>query len=172
MEVKRIIVGPIRTNCYILNKDKECLIIDPGDEAERIKKEITNKVIGILITHHHFDHVGALEELKDFYQVPVYDYNNLKEKNYKIGNFNFEVLYTFGHTSDSITFYFKDDKKMFGGDFIFKNSIGRTDLPTGNMKDMLKSIEKLKKYNDNIIIYPGHGENTDLNYEKENNVYF
>ena len=172
MEVKRLVVGPLETNCYLLIKDNHYLIIDPGEEAEKIKKCITGKVDGILITHHHFDHVGALEELKDYYQVPVYDINNLKEKSYNINNFSFEVIYTFGHTDDLITYYFKDDRIMFVGDFIFKDSIGRTDLPGGDMSKMQKSLEKIKKYPDDITIYPGHGNKTTLGYEKGNNYYF
>ena len=98
-------------------------------------------------------------------------FSMLKEKNYKIENFSFDVIYTFGHTSDSVTYYFKEEKIMFTGDFIFKNSIGRTDLG-GNSNDMKNSINKIKKYSDNIKIYPGHGDTTSLIDEKANNVYF
>ena len=123
MEVKKVVVGSLQTNCYLLINDDKCLIVDPGDEAEKIKEEISNKtVVGILITHHHFDHVGALNILKEFYQTKVYDYHNLKEGNYNIENFSFEVIYTLGHTDDSVTYYFKDYNIMFVGDFIFKGS--------------------------------------------------
>ena len=88
-----------------------------------------------------------------------------------IGPFDIEVIYTKGHTNDSVTYYFKEEKIMFTGDFIFKNSIGRTDLG-GNTKDMIESINKIKHYDDSIIIYPGHGEYTTLSSEKENNEFF
>ena len=103
---------------------------------------------------------------------PVYDLNNLHEGINKIDNFTFEVITTFGHTMDSITYYFREDKIMFTGDFLFYGTIGRCDLPESNYDVMLKSIEKIKKYDDDIVIYPGHGIKTKLGYEKLNNPYF
>lgn len=163
MKIDKIIVGELETNCYILSIDKECLVIDPGDEYNKIKEVIGNKkILGVIITHHHFDHIGALNY---FNKNLVLDKNNLEEREYNIGNFNFEVIYTKGHKEDSITIYFRKDKIMFTGDFIFKNAIGRTDLPGGDMADMLNSLNKIKKYDKNIIIYPGHGESTSLGKE-------
>ena len=170
MEIKTLIVGPLQTNCYLLKKDNDVLIIDPGSDADKIKESIKGNVIAILLTHHHFDHIGALAELEKFYDVPVYDFNSLEEGKHKVKKFNFDVIYTPGHTNDSVTYYFKDDKIMFVGDFIFKNSIGRTDLG-GNMAEMINSINKIKKYPKDIKLYPGHGNSTTLGYEKENNYY-
>lgn len=162
MKVDKVVVGTLETNCYILSIDNDILIIDPGDEYEKIIDKVNGKnILGILITHHHFDHIGALK----YFNNVVYDYNNLREKNYNIGKFNFDVIYTKGHTSDSICFYFKEDNIMFTGDFIFKNAIGRTDLGGDNI-DMKKSLNKIKSYDDNIKIYPGHGESTYLGEEK------
>lgn len=76
-----------------------------------------------------------------------------------------------GHTNDSLSYYFYKENIMFTGDFIFAGSIGRTDLG-GNSNDMKNSINKIKKYSDNIKIYPGHGDTTSLIDEKVNNVYF
>ena len=169
MEINRVVVGYLETNCYVLVKDNECLVIDPGDEIDKIKKVIGDKkVVGVIITHHHFDHVGALKYFDDNL---ILDKSNLKEQDYQIGPFNFTVIYTPGHKEDLITIYFKEDKSMFVGDFIFKNSIGRTDLPGGNDKEMLESIKKIKKYPD-LTIYPGHGDKTTLQSEIENNPYF
>ena len=81
------------------------------------------------------------------------------------------MLETKGHTTDSVTYYFYLDNIMFTGDFIFKETIGRTDLETGNMNEMKISLEKIKSYDDSIIIYPGHGDITNLGYEKENNIW-
>lgn len=160
MKIDRVIVGYLHANCYILSINNECLVIDPGDEYEKIKKEINNKkVIGTIITHHHFDHVGALNFFNN-----IHDYNNLKEGIHKIGKFIFEVIYTPGHTNDSICLYFKNDNIMFVGDFLFKNGIGRTDLG-GNINDMHKSLLKMKKYNPNIKIFPGHGDYSILGSE-------
>jgi hydroxyacylglutathione hydrolase len=166
MNIKNIKVGSLQTNCYILEKDDECIVIDPGDEANKIINIIDKKVIGIIITHYHFDHVGALEDLKAKYKCPVYDYTNLKEGMNTISNFTFECIYTPGHKSDSISLLF--DKALFCGDFIFKGSIGRTDVPTASMKDMQNSIKKMINKNPDIIIYPGHGESTSLKNELNN----
>ena len=173
MQIDKIVVGDYQTNCYILSNNNNCIIIDPGDEFEKIKAFLKNKnVIAILITHRHFDHIGALDDLVRTYNCNVCEYNNLEEKNYSINDFNFDVIYTKGHTDDSVTFYFEKEKVMFTGDFLFENSIGRTDLPTGNFNEMLKSIELIKKYDDDIIIYPGHGNQTKLGLEKTNNYWF
>lgn len=170
MNVRIIKVGYLQTNCYILVRNRSAIVIDPGDEYEKIVSELKDlDLIAILITHHHFDHVGAIEYFKN---VVVYDYNNLDEKEYQLGDFSFEVLYTKGHTDDSVSFYFKKEKIMFTGDFVFENSIGRTDLETGNDYLMHESIEKLKRYPSDIKLYPGHGNVTFLSKELENNPFF
>jgi hydroxyacylglutathione hydrolase len=171
MKIKNVIVGPLETNCYLLINSGKCFIIDPGEEAALIEKAIGDyKVVGIIITHYHFDHIGALEALKNKYQVEVYDFHNLKEGMNQIENFKFEVLFTPGHKEDSISLLF--EKNMFVGDFIFKNSIGRTDLEGGNFEQMKESIQKLKSYPNDIILYPGHGELTTLEEEKKYNMFF
>lgn len=164
MNIKIIPVGYLKTNCYILTKNNKTIVIDPGDEGEKIINEIDGDIIGIIITHHHFDHVGALKTLKTKYNVPVIDYNN----QLVLSPFNYHIIETKGHSDDSITIYFKEDKIMFCGDFIFKESIGRTDLPTGNMEEMKKSIKNILKYDEEIKVYPGHYENTTLKEEKGN----
>lgn len=172
MKVDIVKVGYLQTNCYILSIDDKCIVIDPGDEYDKIKKKIGNKkVLKILLTHSHFDHVGAIEDIVNVYKVDVLDNSNLEEKEYKIDKFVFNVIKTYGHTDDSITYYFKKEKMMFVGDFLFKEGIGRCDLPTGSIFDMKKSLKKLSKYDDDIIIYPGHDESSNLGYEKENNEY-
>lgn len=169
MIVKTIKVGYLETNCYILIKDNEALIIDPGDEYNKIEEDLKNlNLQAILITHHHFDHVGALPNFKN---IKIID-NNYEEKEYEIGKFKFEIIKTPGHTSDSISFYFKEENIMFVGDFVFENSIGRTDLDSGNNIEMKQSIEKLKTYPKKIRLYPGHGNNTTLEMEIKNNPFF
>src|SRR5574344_1828077 len=141
MVIKTIVVGPLDTNCYLLIKNNHVLIIDPGDEFNKIDRELTGFIIdGILITHNHFDHIGALKEIKNKYQSKSYNITEFEEKEDKIGEFTFDVIYTKGHTDDSVTYYFKEDNSMFVGDFIFKGSIGRTDLETGSYDEMKKSI--------------------------------
>ena len=182
MEIKKTVVGYLEENCYFIKEGNKGLIVDPGDEINKILKMIGDtKIVGILITHAHFDHVGALDDLLKKYDVPIYYHNinnelnykkliNVEEQEYKIDNFTFDVIYTPGHRNDSVTFLFDDT--MFTGDFIFYLSIGRTDLEYGNYEEMIDSIKKIKQYPDNITIFPGHGIDTTLGYEKENNSYF
>ena len=172
MEIKTIITGVLDENCYVLINDKECLVIDPGDDYPKIKEVVgDNKVLGVLITHSHFDHIGALRNFLTKRSIKIFKKSSLTENKYTIGNFNFECLYTPGHSKDSVSFYFKDGKAMFVGDFIFKESVGRSDLPGGDINELKESLEKIKKYDDDITLYPGHGEKTTLKYEKENNEF-
>jgi hydroxyacylglutathione hydrolase len=164
MKITKVVVGYLKENCYILEKDNKVIIVDPGDEYAKIINEIHGDVIGVLLTHSHFDHVGALDEVINHYHVPVNKFNPEP--------FNFEVIYTPGHSWDSKTYYFKDDNLMFTGDFIFYHDIGRTDLKSGSIKDMKKSLNKIKHYPLNTIIYPGHGETTTLQNEIVNINYF
>ena len=172
MKIEIVKVGYLKCNCYILYMDNNALIIDPGSDTDKIIKVIGNRIIsGIVITHHHDDHDGGVNSLLNKYNTKVYDRYNLNEGNHTIAKFKFEVIYTPGHKEDSICLYFKEQKIMFVGDFIFKNSIGRCDLPGGNIDDMLKSLKKIKKYDKDIILYPGHGQKTTLEYEINNNPY-
>lgn len=174
MNMVRLVVGPLKTNCYILYEDDKCLIIDPGDEENNIIKQIEKlKVtpVGILLTHNHFDHTMYAESLSSIYKVPIFDHKNLFEGKKEINPFRFEVIYTKGHSNTSITFYFKDYDIMFVGDFIFYENIGRVDLPGGSYQDMIESLNKIKKYDDDITLYPGHGEETTLGHEKKYNSY-
>lgn len=173
MKINSIKVGYLECNCYLIEKNKECLLIDPGEDLEKIENFIKGKNIkGILITHSHFDHTASANDLKKKYSIPIYDVNNLKEGINNIDIFTFEVIKTFGHTMDSICFYFEKEKIMFTGDFLFYHTIGRCDLPGSNYNEMIKSINKIKKYPKDIIIYPGHGPKSSLEEEINNNPYF
>ena len=172
MEIKKIITGALDENCYVLINDDECLIVDPGADFPKIKEAIgDNKILGVLITHSHFDHIGALRNFLTKRSIKIFKRSNLEEKEYTIGSFKFKCIHTPGHSKDSVTFYFEDEKIMFIGDFIFKDSIGRVDLPGGDSKEMKASIEKILQYDNDIVIYPGHYEETTLGEEKENNQY-
>ena len=96
---------------------------------------------------------------------------NVEEKKYEIEDFKFEVIYTPGHRNDLVTYYFYEENIMFTGDFLFKGVIGRTDLEYSSFNDMKKSLIKIYKYSDDIIIYPGHGESSNMKNEKNNNYY-
>ncbi len=169
MNLEVVRVGYLRTNCYILKKEGQVLVIDPGDEYSKIKEKIgEDAVAGVIITHHHPDHVGALEY---FDAEKIKDYFNMKEGMHQVGPFSFEVIYTPGHKSDSISIYFASEKWMFTGDFLFRMSIGRTDFPTGNMDEMIESLKKVSSYPKDITIYPGHGPSSLLGEELANNQY-
>lgn len=173
MNIETIQVGALQTNCYIVESSGKTLIVDPGADYFILKRYLIEKdIVGILITHGHDDHIGAVQSIVDAFHVPVYSKNNLKEGKYEIGPFHFEVIYTPGHTSDSVTYYFYEYNFLFSGDFLFKNTVGRMDLPTGSVDDMKCSLEKIYKYNDHITVYPGHGESTNLGDEKRQNQYF
>ena len=173
MKIDRVVVGNLDTNCYILEKDNQVLVIDPGDEFEKVKERIQEgQVLKVLITHQHFDHIGAVYDIINTYKVGSFQEDNLEDGEYKIGSFTFEVIKTPGHSSDSICFYFKEDKVMFVGDFIFRRNIGRCDLPTGSFSKMKTSIEKIKKYPKDVTLYPGHGDITTLEEECQENPYF
>lgn len=164
MDIKVLVVGALQENCYVCSIENNAFIVDPGDEANRIIDACMGKnVVEIIVTHHHFDHIGALDEIKKYFKL---------EENVKSGIFDYEVIETPGHTSDSRSIYFKNEKVMFTGDFLFYRSIGRTDLDTGSDIDMIKSLEKISKYPDDIIIYPGHGPKSTLGREKNNFKYY
>lgn len=168
MKIKTVVVGPLETNCYILTIDEEALIIDPGDEYLKIAEALDDKkLVGVIITHYHFDHVGALEDIQKKFGARVYDFKSLKIGKNKIGKFQFECIYTPGHKDDLVSIYFENKKALFCGDFIFQGTIGRWDLEGGSYKDMQKSIEQILKYDD-MTIYPGHGPITSLANEKNN----
>lgn len=164
MNIERLVVGELRENCYIVTKNEKTMIVDPGDEFERILKYTRNlNVVEVLVTHHHYDHIGALLQVEEFFHI---------KENKKSGYFDYEVIKTPGHTSDSLTFYFKDDKVMFTGDFIFLDTIGRTDLVTSSDEDMISSLNIISNYPNDIIIYPGHGKSTTLGHEKTNFKFY
>ena len=162
-ELKTVVVGPLQTNCYILTLNDKTYIIDPGDDAKVIDTYLENKnVVAILVTHHHFDHVGALNYFEDKYSLK---HNNLQ-------NLDFEIIKNPGHSKDSISFYFKDLNIIFCGDFIFKNSIGRMDFEGGSEIEMQESLNMISSYDDDIVLYPGHGPSTILGNEKSHFKYY
>ena len=168
MTIETVVVGELDTNCYVLKRDNFCIVIDPGDDYEKIKNVIGNcKLLGVIITHYHFDHIGALKMIKNDYHVKIYDYSNLVDGYNKIGTFEFEKISTPGHKDDLIAIYFKEENILFCGDFIFKGGIGRYDFPDSSFEDMKKSIKKILSYPYDMIIFPGHGPKTDLQSEED-----
>lgn len=205
MEVKTIPVGIIGTNCYILSKGEHALIIDPGGDADRIIEYIESKdlnPLAILLTHAHYDHIGALEEVRQKYLVNVYLHEKeqnwlsdpklngsyklmtagitaneaeitLEEGDLTIGEFFLQVMYTPGHSPGSMSFIFKDTMQVFSGDVLFQQGIGRTDLPGGDYGVLEETIrKKLYSLGDDFEVYPGHGPQTTIGFEKLHNPFF
>lgn len=171
MKIKVIINGYLEENCYIISKNNKALIVDPGNDYEKIKKYIKEEeleIIGILITHYHFDHILILKEVLKNYKVEIYDYKNINQ-NIKINEFKFLVIDTKGHSDDSVSFYFETENLMFTGDFLFKETIGNYDLE--NEKYMINSLKKIKTFDKNTRILPGHGEGSTIGYELLNNPF-
>lgn len=196
MKVKRIVVGQFFTNCYLVwcEKTKKCIIIDPGAESEKIKKEIEKEGLKpeiIINTHGHIDHIGENEK----FSLPVYihklDEELLKspEKNLslfftepficncetriledgdviKIGNVSLKVLHTPGHTEGSICLI--GEEIAFTGDTLFAGGIGRTDFPGGDKEKLINSIKKLLTFPEKTVIFPGHNEISTVGKEAKN----
>jgi glyoxylase-like metal-dependent hydrolase (beta-lactamase superfamily II) len=186
--------GVYQTNCYIITLDDKDIIIDPGEGALNfIKKNVTNP-IAILNTHGHFDHIWSNDAVKKHFNIPLYtpkgDLFMLKESS----KFGFEVPPSIadfsvkpdetvtiddvkikfhhypGHTPGCSAIEISDS--FFSGDFVFKNSIGRTDFPFSNPQDMQNSIRKFLKLDYNKRLYPGHGSSSDIKTEQKNITYW
>ncbi len=164
LKIDVLVLPPLENNCYILSCDKKAIIIDPSSEKDKIIKACEGyDVAEILVTHHHFDHVGALQDLEAYYHLKHNEFKN---------TFGYEVIKTPGHSNDSISFYFPKDKVLFSGDFIFKDGIGRTDFPESSPLDMINSLKMISSYPDDITVYPGHGPKTNLGQEKRHFSYY
>lgn len=171
LEVLTIVNGFLKENCYILHNGIDAVIVDPGSEAKRILTEVNSrnlKVKAILITHYHFDHVGALDEIiANFPDAKLVDYKT--KGDIKIGNFEFKIIETFGHTMDSVSFYFDKNDILFTGDFIFKETIGNFEEDCESF--MINSLKVFKYMSSNVVIYPGHGEETTVEHEIKYNPF-
>ena len=129
MNVKCVVTGYLDENCYILSKNGNCLIVDPGDDFLKIKEAIgEDKVLGVLITHSHVDHIGALRNFLTKRSIKIFKRSNLEEKEYTVGDFKFKCIHTPGHSRDSVTFYFEDE--ILRGYLI--ESMEDGELPTEN----------------------------------------
>ena len=200
MEKTIIQVGPYGVNCTILEVGGKAFVIDPGHEAKRILATAADKglpLAGILLTHAHFDHIGALPGIaaafpdipiclgeKDFSVLthpmnqfppdypPVAKPKNLKPATYAeelIGGL--KVIETPGHTPGGVCYYFPTEKLLLSGDTLFAGSVGRTDLPGGDMPTLMASLEKLAALPDDTTVVPGHGPRTTIGAERRGNPF-
>ncbi|MBQ7625265.1 MAG: MBL fold metallo-hydrolase [Clostridia bacterium] len=198
MKIRALTVGVLQTNCYILadDKTKECAVIDPGDEAERILSAAQGyKVKYVILTHGHFDHFEAAEEIREKTGAQTLidrlDYDLLLSggesgallmkdsltpkidgfikdgDELTLGTLKLKIMSTPGHTQGSCVIIC--DKVIFSGDTLFLESYGRCDLTGGSEEDMRKSLLKLSELPGDYTVLPGHGDRTYLSYERRFN---
>jgi len=195
--IKTIPAGTYEANCYlIVDEDtKECGIIDPGGDAKKIEaiiKSLNANPKYIILTHGHFDHVGAVIELINVFKVPYY-ISEIDEKymekddsvfgtlpkassylkdgdTIKLGENEIKVIATPGHTKGGVCFLVND--KLFTGDTLFQGSVGRSDFIGGDGRELINSIKtKLLPLGDEVEVFPGHGEASTIGYEKRRNPF-
>lgn len=204
MILEKITVGIMGVNCYITGDKDEVFIIDPGGNADKIYSVLNTHGFHakyIVLTHCHFDHILAADELKKRtgaqITVCAKEAANLADSNVNMtgrftrtplslcgdvcvsesntltsGKFVFRVIETPGHTSGGMCLYCAEEKILFSGDTLFCGSIGRSDFPTGNQAVLVHSIqEKLLTLPKDVHVYPGHETDTTIGFEKLNNPY-
>lgn len=204
MILERLEVTSFLMNCYIIGceKTRACAIIDPGGSFSVIDEKIIDLGLEpkmVLLTHGHSDHIGAVKELKDKYNIPVFiheldaefiknpelnhsydlfrkiisiDYDNLLKDGQiiELGELKIEVIHTPGHTPGGVCF--KVENIILTGDTLFNHSIGRTDLEGGSMDNIISSIvNKILIYDDEVKLYPGHNSSTSIGVEKKENMF-
>ena len=199
IEISTIEVGTLQTNCYVVSKNGVAFIVDPGAEAQVVKEHCDKHsltVVGILLTHGHYDHSGAVKELQQLTDAKIYATkdcitlaNSMKSLAFAfgasinkftadltikdgdhiiIGDMNIQVVATPGHTQGGVSYIVEDN--IFTGDTLFQTSYGRTDLPTGDAEALEKSIKKLFALDGEYKVYPGHGAPTTLDTERKHNI--
>lgn len=196
MLIKTIPVGQLETNCYVVTDEQSllCAVIDPGDESNTILDYLESNRLqcrAVLLTHGHYDHVGAVDAVAQETGAAVYmnerdDARNARDahlpyslreygKSYdegdvvEVGALRFRVLATPGHTPGGVTLLCGD--ALFTGDTLFKGSCGRTDLPGGDMEQELASLRRLCSLPGDYEVYPGHMDASTLQREREFNYY-
>jgi glyoxylase-like metal-dependent hydrolase (beta-lactamase superfamily II) len=203
MIVKRLVVGPLQENTYIVGDEatRQAMIIDPGDEPDRILDEIKAnglEISAIIFTHAHFDHIGAAGDLKKETGAKIFMHKNDKETyslakdqaafwgfeiddipmpdefidegdEVQVGNLNFKVMHTPGHSKGSICLV--GEGIVLTGDTIFQGSVGRTDFPGGSIDELRKSFKRLIELPEEMQILSGHGPETTVGREKRENFF-
>lgn len=195
MKLDVLPIGLYGENIYVLHEKGHVLIVDPGKYAKEIQKCISkNEVVdGIVLTHGHEDHTGAVDDLVDIYHCPVYmdldDYDLVDPKyagshgfdapiytevnplkaDSKVGTFGLKVTKTPGHTKGSVVIRYRN--LLFTGDTLFQGSIGRTDLYGGSELEMKESLKQFFDMPHDLIVLPGHGPKSTIKQELDTNMY-
>ena len=193
LKVHALALGAYQTNCYIIHDEhsKTCCVIDPGYDADTILDKLDALGLtleAILLTHGHFDHVGAVKDLAAETQCEVYLHPDdlsmppmmtagqlYYTKTYtegtqlQLAGLDIAVLHTPGHTPGSVCLL--TETTIFSGDTLFQGSCGRTDLPGGNWATITKSLKRLAALEGNFWVFSGHGPSTTLRDEKKYNPY-
>jgi len=205
MEIITKVLGSVSTNCYFIVNvaTLDTIIIDPADSPATIESVILEnglKPQAILLTHGHFDHILAANQIKGKFNIPVIACD--KEKNIiensslnlsssfganvelkadeyvedgkilDIAGFSIKVIHTPGHTEGSVCYYFSEEDVLISGDTLFYESVGRSDFPTGSASQLIRSVkEKLFLLPEKTVVNPGHGDSTTIEYEKKYNPY-
>lgn len=191
MKIKRLIGGNLESNGYVIydREQGECFVVDPGYNGDKFVKIINDLGLhmkGILLTHHHYDHVGGVDKIKEMTDCPVYlhraDADMYKKEvevlledgdTLALGEEELKVISTPGHTKGSICLYSEQSKLAFTGDTIFNVDIGRTDLSDGSPSEMERSIKDIiNLWSNEITIYPGHGDSCSMKFVRNNNQEF
>jgi glyoxylase-like metal-dependent hydrolase (beta-lactamase superfamily II) len=187
--LRKLVVGPYQTNCYILGckKTNQGLVIDAGDEVLRITKEITRSGLTIkyiAITHGHIDHVGGVLDLKRITKAPVLihrlDAGSLGTRPdgfleegqlLQVGNYTISIIHTPGHSAGSVCLHVPG--AVFTGDALFAGSVGRTDFPGGSHELLVEGVKrKILSLGDDLRVYPGHGPESTIGTERRTNPFF
>ena len=193
LQVHALTLGAYQVNCYIIHDEKStsCCVIDPGYEADTILDKLSELGLtleAILLTHGHFDHVGAVRDIAadtgcqvylcaDDLCLPTnltagtlyYTHTYAEGTRLHLAGLDITVLQTPGHTPGSVCLLIGDS--LFSCDTLFAGSCGRTDLPGGSWTDMQNSLKRLSQIEANLWVLPGHGESTMLASEKKYNPY-
>ena len=193
MNMQILVGGDLYTNCYLIwGEDSDtCALIDPGFDPEKIMERVRatgKKLEAILLTHTHFDHVFGVKELVNMTGCKVYVHKEELQINHQypsgdicatdyygegdrveVAGLSLQVLHTPGHTAGCVCLLTGD--VMFSGDTLFAGSCGRTDLASGNPVQMRQSLNRLAALEGNYKVFPGHGESTQLNFERRMNPY-